>query len=824
MGQLRADLRFALRLLWRSPAFTLAAVGSLALGIGANTAIFTLVNAVFLDPIDVREPQGLVSVFTTDERNRGQFFNFMPTSFPNARDYRELRDVFEGLAVHQGVPLNLASGGEPEQVPGEIVSNNYFSVLGVSPLLGRAFDPTDRDDAAGDAVVVLSYGLWQNRFAADPAIVGKEIVVNNQSFTVIGVMPHGFRGVTAIAGPLLWVPMSARDRVLTGFFQENFEERRALLFFMTGRLRPGVTVDEAAARLQTTGRQLAQAYPVPNKGRSATALPLLEATINPGLRGQALRGVTVLSVVVGLVLLIACANVANLLLARAATRRREIAVRLSLGASRARLVRQLLTESLLLALVAGAAGLVVAHWSRQALLAMRPPFFPANVELPLSTPVLLFTLSLSLLTGVVFGLAPALHVSRADLNTELRDRASSMLAGRYGAWLRAGLVAAQVALSLITLAAAGLFLRSLGNAQRIDPGFDADRLAVVGFDLGAQNYTPERARQFHRELLDRMRSLPSVGSAALAGHVPFIGGAPGRTIFPEGVDATNPANGVFAFASSITPGYFETTGIDLVAGRSFAETDAATSPHVVVVNEAMAHRFWPRENAVGKRFRFFGDDAPREVVGVARNAKMNFIGEEALPLAYVPLEQVHVPAVFLHVRAERPGAVLPDVRAVMRRMDNRLPLTNVNTMDVVTSQALWAPRMAAWLLGAFAVLALVLAALGLYGVLAYAVSQRTAEFGVRMALGADAPALMRLVLGQGFLVAGIGAAIGLAGAVLIGYAGTAVLRDVLYNVPAVDPVTLISVIVVLGAVTLLACYLPARRATRVDPVVALRTE
>ena len=820
MDVLLSDIRLAIRLLLRSPGFTIVAVLSLALGIGANTAIFTIINAVFLNPLAVRDPDRLVSVFTTDERNRGDRVNFLPTSWPNARDYRERSDVFDGLTIHQGVALNLASGGEPEQIFGQIATSNFFSVLGATPLLGRTFDPTMSDEGAGDPIVVLGYALWQRRFGADPGVVGRSIFVNNQSFTVIGVMPKGFRGINAVAGPALWVPMNVRDRVLTGFFRDNMDDRRALLFFMTGRLRPGLALDQGIARLRTIGTQLEQAYPTPNRGRNVTAVPLAEATINPGFRGQAIRAAAVMMAIVALVLLIACANVANLLLARAAARRREIAVRLSLGAERVRLVRQLLTESLVLALLAGGLGLLVARWCRQAILALRPPFFPADVDLPLSMPVLLFTAGISIATGVLFGLAPALHGSRADLNSELRERAGAALGGHHGSRLRSALVVAQVALSLVTLAAAGLFLRSLGNAQRIDTGFDTARLAVLTFDLGAQHYSDERGREFQRTVVERVATAPGVESATLASHVPLAGGGIGRTVFPEGVDASNPANGVFVTVGSVSPNYFKTMGIPLLSGRPITETDRKTTPPVVVVNEAMAKRFWPDQEAVGKRFRFFGDPQPREIVGVARNSKVNFIGEEPQPLAYVPLEQDYDPAVTLHVRAARPSAVLADVRAVVQQLDPRLPLINVNTMEAVASQALWAPRMGAWLLAAFAALALLLAGLGLYGVLAYSVTQRTAEFGVRMALGAAPGDVVRLVLGQGLLVAGVGALLGLAGAFVVGRFAA----GLLYDVPASDPVTLGGVLLMMGAATLLACYLPARRATRVDPVVALRTE
>ena len=679
--------------------------------------------------------------------------------------------------------LNLASGGEPEQIFGQIATSNFFSVLGATPLLGRTFDPTMSDEGAGDPIVVLGYALWQRRFGADPGVVGRSIFVNNQSFTVIGVMPKGFRGINAVAGPALWVPMNVRDRVLTGFFRDNMDDRRALLFFMTGRLRPGLALDQGIARLRTIGTQLEQAYPTPNRGRNVTAVPLAEATINPGFRGQAIRAAAVMMAIVALVLLIACANVANLLLARAAARRREIAVRLSLGAERVRLVRQLLTESLVLALLAGGLGLLVARWCRQAILALRPPFFPADVDLPLSMPVLLFTAGISIAhrRPVRPCAGPARVEGRSELGASRTRRGGargpSRLAAAQRARGRPGRVVARHA-------GRGRPVPSQSRQRA------ADRHRLRHGEARGAHLRSRRAALQRRTrtrvpapVVERVATAPGVESATLASHVPLAGGGIGRTVFPEGVDASNPANGVFVTVGSVSPNYFKTMGIPLLSGRPITETDRKTTPPVVVVNEAMAKRFWPGQEAVGKRFRFFGDPQPREIVGVARNSKVNFIGEEPQPLAYVPLEQDYDPAVTLHVRAARPSAVLADVRAVVQQLDPRLPLINVNTMEAIASQALWAPRMGAWLLAAFAALALLLAAIG--PVWRARVFRDAADRRIRGPHGARGGARRRGAARarQGLLVAGVGALLGLAGAFVVGRFAAGLLYDVPPAIP-----------------------------------------
>jgi predicted permease len=605
MNAFLQDLRFGARMLVKNPGFTLVAVLSLALGIGANSTIFTIVNAVLLNPLPVKDASTLVAVFTTDERNRGQFFNVMPTSRPNLEDYRAQNGVFSEMAIHNGIPLSFSGTGEPDQIFGEMVSGNFFDVLGVKPVLGRAFLP-DEDKVPGEKLVtVLSHGFWQRRLGGDPAIVGKTITLNSNAFTVVGVAPPGFKGANTINSPALWVPTMAHPQVLTGFLRK-LRLRRALLFNGLGRLKPNVTIAQAEANLKTIAGQLAREYPNENAGRSVSLMPLAQSTINPGFRQNIVKVGALLMTIVGLVLLIACANVANLLLARAATRQREVAVRLSLGASRARLVRQLLTEGLLLALLAGALGLLIAYWAQGALWAARPPGVAADaVDLTPGLRVLGFTALVSVLTAIVFGLAPAWSASRPDLVAELKQRAGGSAGGNRPWSLRNVLVAGQVALSLVALVGAGLFVKSLGHAQQIAPGFDHERLAVLTVDLGAQGYNEEQAREFHRRMMERTQALPGVERVTLASGIPLLQGSFLRTVFPEGVDTSDRKNGKLVQLNTVEPGYFKTMGIALLRGRDFEESDHQDAPHVVVVNETMARQFWPDQDPLGRRFKFF---------------------------------------------------------------------------------------------------------------------------------------------------------------------------------------------------------------------------
>jgi predicted permease len=817
-----ADIRFAIRLLLRSPVLTLVAALSLGLGIGANTLIFSLVNEVFLRPLPLKEPERLVSVFTSDERNRdSQLGSFLPTSRLNFEDYRQKNQVFDGLVAHAGVALSISGGsGEPEQVGGEIVSGDYFDLLGAPMRWGRGFT-ADEDAAPGAApVAVLSYGFWQRRFGGDPSIVGRTISVNGRSFTVVGVTAESFKGTNAIGGGQLWVPFSMYREVTSGFFLQGWDSRRALLFNITGRLRPGVSIEQARANVTAIASALASEYPTDNRGRGAALVPLAEATINPGFRGVVMNAGGLLMVVVGLVLLVACANVANLLLARAAARKQEIAVRLSLGASRGRLIRQLMIESVVLSLVGGATGLLLAVWARPALLAMRPPFLPDDaLAVTLDTTVLLFTGVIAIATGVLFGLVPALQFSRPDLATELKDRSSITGAADRRFTPRNALVVVQVALSLVALIGAGLFLRSLAAAQTIDPGFESSKLAVLSFNLTAQGLPMESATERQREILERVRTLGGVERASYASFAALGGGGFLRSVFLEGQDVTDARAGRLVQINNISDGYFEVMGIPILRGRDFTDRDTSQTPQVVIINETMAKRFWPDEDAIGKRFRFFGQQPLTEVVGIARDSRYNFIGEAPQPFIYQPLRQAPQPAVTLHIRSVNPEAALGTVRGAVQQMEPNMPLVGVFTMRNLFEQALWAPRMGALLLAIFGSLALLLASIGVYGVMAYSVSQRTRELGIRLALGATAGEVRGMVFRQGIALTVVGVLVGIAAAIGL----SQLVASLLFDISPLDLVTFTVIPMVLMAVACLAIYIPARRASQVDPVVALRT-
>lgn len=811
-------------MLLKSPSFSVVAVLSLALGIGANTTIFTVVNAVLLHPLPVKDISQLVEVDTIDTKTHVGFAGAtkLGLSFRNFQDYQQQNDVFTGMTCFVAVPLTWSGGAEPRQVIGQLVSANYFDVLGLRPAAGRFFLPDEDTRLSGNNVAVISYSLWTNKLGSDKDEVGKTLTLNAMPYTVIGVAPKGFKGTfTFASAEQIWIPSSMYPQVLTGFGKEYFNDRRFLNALAVGRLKPGMGLRQAEASLKTIASKLEKDFPKDNAGRSIALTSLTEAAVGVNLHDQIALAGTMMMTVVGLVLLIACANLANLLLARAARREREMGLRAALGASRPRLIRQMLTECILLALFGGAAGLAVAYVGRTVLWSFRPPFIQQNdIDLSFDLGVLLFTLGVSIFTGLLFGLAPAFRASIPDLAETLK------LGGRGGSagWgrnkLRSLLVVSEIALSLVALIGAGLFIRSMRDAQKMDPGFESKNLFMLAFDLGALHYDEGRGQQFLRSAIERANSTPGAKAAAVASNFP-LGGGFARTVFPEGEDESTGYRGTLTQLDDISVGYFDALRIPLVRGRRFTDADRKETARVAIINEAMAKKFWPNQEAIGRRFHFFRDTGLLEVVGIARNSVVNAIGEVPPPLVYLPVTQDYAPAATIQVQTTgKPEAVIAGVRAQIQSLEPNLAITNVQTIGEIIDQGLWAPEMGAALLALFGGLGLVLAAVGVYGVLAYSVTQQTREIGIRMAMGAERSHVLRLVVGQGLKLTAAGLVLG----VLVALALTRQLSSLLFGVSAYDPWAYGSVVLILVLVALLACYLPARRAMRVDPLVALRYE
>ena len=819
------DMRTGARVLLKSPGFTVVAILSLALGIGANTAIFTIINAVFLHPLPVEEPSRLVELFTRDAKTVQSNANFQltPTSLPNYEDFRDQNMVFTGLAAATfPLPLNWGGQAEPQLLNGDLVSANYFDVLGVKAFRGRTFFPDEDEKPGANAVLVMSYSLWTQKFGANPNLIGQTITLNATPYTVIGVAPPNFKGTISLAGPdLVWLPVSMRDSVLSGQFKAFENNRRFRWLSLIGRLKPGVTMQQAGAAMKTLMAGLEKQYPRENQGRTVEISLLTDSVLGINNRQQFTLAGAVLMSIVGLVLLIACVNLANLLLAQAAKREKEMSIRAALGAGRSRLVRQLLTESTLLSLLGGAAGLLVAYWGRELLWSFRPPFLQqGSLDLSFDARVLGFTAGASLLTGLLFGIIPALRASHPDLNATLKVGGRSGTLGWTHNRLRSLLVISEMALALVALVGAGLFLRSMQNAQKINPGFETKNLFEFFFDLGALRYDTAHGQQFIRDAIERAKSVPGVADAAVSSGGVFGGGILG-TVFREGEQSNPNDRGTLVGLDDVAPGFFDTMRIPLLRGRELNEFDKEGGTKVAIINEVMAKLMWPGQDAIGKRFYAFGTPEPFEVVGVAGNTVVLQINQDPQPTAYFPLRQQYSPVGALVVRTTGdPQAILGTVRGQVQQLDRNLAFTNVNTIGELLDQGLWAARMGAALLGIFGFLALALASVGIYGVMAYSVSQRTNEIGIRMALGARPGQVLRLVLKQGMRLALAGAAAGVLIALLLGR----FVSGLLFGVSGKDPLTIGGVALLLSAVAALACYIPARRATRVDPIVALRYE
>ncbi|MGW8266229.1 MAG: ADOP family duplicated permease, partial [Longimicrobiales bacterium] len=816
LGQIGQDLRYALRQILRRPGVTFVALVSLALGIGANTAIFTVGNSVLARPLNVSEPERMALVYTSQLGGE----RYGNTSYPDYLDYKEGNRVFSGLAAHTTAPMALSATGQPEVVWGQLVSGDFFTVLGVEPWLGRTFLP--EEDGAPDThpVVVLSFRTWRDRFGSDPGVLGRTVRINDYPFTVVGVAQPGFTGLIPAVEPALWAPLAMVDRALP--YTPNTGSRVDPWLQLVGRMRPGVSIADAQAGMEVLASNLADEYPGTN-GNKGIVLETLDAgrVGDPRATAGARRLLNLLTGVVGFVLLIACFNVANLELSKAAGRRREIALRHSLGASRWRIVRQLLVESVVLALAAGGFGLVVGVYSIRTL-----GMLQAQAEVPIPVPagldhrVLAFTLLLALSTGLLFGLAPALQVLKPGHSETLKDQGYALSRGRAAGRLQRAMVVAQVALSLVLLTGAGLLLRSLSNTLAIDPGFDLREGVVVPVNLGYGQYGEEEGRSLQRSLLERIRTLPGVESASLSAFVP-LGMVHGHhDVFVEGYEPA-PNELMLVKRNMVSSGYFETMGIRISRGRAIDEGDTEDAPPVAIINEAMARRFWPDQDPVGQTVR--ADlGTVYTVVGVMEDGKYGSILEPTEPYLVLPLGQAeYVQRVNLVVKTrEDPRAMIHPLSSEVQKLVPGLPSSTILTIPRYLEYSQASARGAAVMVSIFGVLALILASVGLYGVMAYNVSQRTREFGVRFAVGATRGVVTKMVLFRGLKMTFLGLVLG----GLLAVAVTRILSGFLYDVSPFDPLVFAAGALVLLGVGQIASYLPARFASRADPTTALRAE
>jgi putative ABC transport system permease protein len=801
LRQLTQDCKYGLRTMRRAPGFTAVVILTLALGIGANTAIFSIVNAVLLRPLSYRDPARLVTVLHD---------GWKPVAPANFLDWREQSRSFESVAAAQVWNLTMTGQDRPEQLNVLQTSAEIFHVLGVDAALGRTYSAGE-DRPGREHVVVLSHRLWQRRFGGDRRVVGREVTLDGEPYTVIGVMPPDFQFAPFWATHAeAWLPLNLGRRV---------SDRRGQSLRVFARLKDGVTREQAQAEMEAINRRLEEQYPRTNEGLTVAVDPLHEKVV-----GKSRPALLVILGAVGFVLLIACANVANLMLAKAAARQREIAVRLALGAGRWRVVRQLLTESLLLSLAGGGAGLLLAFWCNTALASYGPDTLPRIQTVGLDARVLVFTLGLSVLVGLLFGLAPALRATKTELTESLKDRARGSTPGRRHERVRQLLVVGEIALSLVLLVGGGLMMRSFLRLTSVDPGFDPRGVLTVTVPLAGPRYsTDEQRASFFQQLTTRVSSLQGVKSASAINHLPLGGDVWSFSFTPEGRPAPPSSEQPSAVYRVARPDYFRTMGAALLKGRDFTERDVATSPGVVIVNEALARQQWPGEEPLGKRITVGGGGInPREVVGVVKDVKQGEWSAEPKPEVYLPHSQAAAPrSMALVLRASSdPSMIEPEVRREVWAIDRDLPVSQVTGMEEVVADSVGQQRFNTLLIGAFAAAALILAAAGVYGVMSYAVAERTHEIGVRMALGARGRDVLGMVIGQGLVLTLCGLALGLAGALAL----ARVMTSVLYEVSPTDPLVFGGVVGALTLSALAACYVPARRATKVDPMLALRHE
>jgi putative ABC transport system permease protein len=799
-------------MLWKSPGFTLVTVLALALGIGANTAIFSVVNTVLLRPLPYKTPEQLVWLWESSP------LNDIPkevASYPNFEDWRQQNQNFEAIAGFANTTASLTSSdGEPERLPGAAVLGDFFTVLGVEPVLGRKFLAEENEEGK-HRVIILGHGLWQRQFGGDARIVGQQISVNNAQYTVVGVMPPNFKhpNPEARRAVELWVPLAVTEGMRSS--------RRGDFLSVIGRLKPGVGVEQARAEMTTIAARLEQQYPASNTAWSVIVEPLHQR-----FTGDVRPALLMLLGAVGFLLLIACANVANLLLARSTTRLKEIAIRTALGAGRGRIVRQLLTESVVLSLLGGALGLLVAFWGIDALLALSPGNIPRLESVGIDRQVLLFTLGISLVTGIVFGLAPALTISNPNLNEMLKESGRSSTEGGRSHRLRNALAIGEIALSLILLVGAGLLIKSFLRLQDVKPGFNPENLLAAELVLPTAKYAEnQQVVNFYDQLLQQLAQQPGVQGAAATSTLPLSGGGDVIAFSVEGHTRSSTERVPDAEARIVSPDYFRTLQIPLRSGRLLDERDNADAPRAVVVSETLARKYFPGEDPVGKRITFGNPQSPDvqwfQVVGIVADVRQSGLDEEPYAQVYRSYKQSPRRGLTLIVRTAGPPLdMLNMLNSQIRALDRQQPLYNARTVEQVLRDSIARPRFNMLLITILAAVAMILATVGIYGVISYMVTQRTHEIGIRMALGARPFDVLRMVLRQGLWIALLGVGTGLVAA----FALTRLLSSLLYDVRPTDALTFASVSLLLTAVVLLACYIPARRATRVDPMVALRYE
>ena len=813
MSTIWQDLRYAARMLWKSPGFTAVAVLALALGVGANTAIFSVVHALMLRDLPYRDSARLTMVW---EYNRSTDHHQNTISPPNFLDWRERSTVFEDMAAFYDVQSNMTGAGDPVQVPVQYVTPNLFSVLGVEPVRGRGFTPEDaREDAPPTAV--LSHGFWQRRFGGDPSVVGRTVTLDGTPVTVVGVMPAGFqwavqKGSRTGKLPEVWMPLGFternRDRAVTGRYMMS-----------VARLKPGVTRERAQAEMDAIAAQLAEQYPDFNKHMGVEVVPLRQQ-----FTGEISTALWVLVGAVLFLLLIACANVANLLLARSATRQREIAIRRALGAGRWRVVRQLLTESVVLALVGGGLGVLLAWWGVETLVALAPRDLTDLGGIELSLPVLAFTLAVSVLTGIVFGLAPAFESTRANAGEALKEGSRGSTGGARTRRLRSAFVVAEVAVALTLLVGAGLLIRSFVLLRSVNPGFTAANLLSIHVPVPPNKYDtlpPQIA--FFEEAAGRIGALPGVESAAVVSVPPFGGKGSSTGFTVVGRPAPPPGESPGTEVRVTDADFFRTMQIPVLRGRTYTKQETMEERHVAVINEAMARTYFPGEDPLGQRIlvEMMDEPQPCEIIGIVGDVKLYQLSEEVQPAVYWPLSELPYASMYVVARTKLdPAAVAASARREVQALDPDQPVSNVRAMEELVASSSSRARFVTTLLSIFAAVALMLAVVGIYAVVSYSVAQRTHEIGIRMALGAQARDVLRMVVGQGLALTLVGVCLGLAGA----FALTRLMSSLLYGVTATDPLTFLGVALLLALVALLACLVPARRATQVDPMEALRYE